>query len=641
MFHSRKLRLRGPLFIAFAICAVGCAGDPFESQPCPQVSFGNANVYAAGAELEFGTELEGELSKRESTGFTLFAAHPVAVPPGGAVTLSVSADMDDHQQRTVVYLYGPREANGVFGGCGAEGQEVEGAGASLSFAVPAGEGGEYLVLVGSNPIADGAGGYTVTVNCEGEACGDPTCRPLLVQECPAETCSAGFATLTSPNGLRCPTCGCAQQACTGNRVLVVDQCVCDCDVPSTPQHVCGANGKSYPSACFAGCAEVPVARDGKCGDVCPSVATCGLDCEKGLKVVDGCQTCECAGVCDNVSTQYLPVCGTDGLQYSNAERMACETAAAGQAVGVRALGPCLPFCKLEGTCELSCPFGLIPAAQPSDCYECRCMEAAAEAPDGTQCDPTDALPWCGRVKPDPDETGSPQNKPYAQLLTEHRTFKSSCVAKVEGWTPILGGPCPAGVCQDVGDCVRAKDALATTVAVAQDVTGGAGPINAPELSCAKPHYSGVPVCATPRAPECEPGNDAPCFLGAKCVGTGEPGVGRCTWECPCLNKGAGRVYDPVCVEHEGQPVTLFNPCMAFCLEKYPVLYPGTCCDGPRLTVQQRAARFMAVKSYCGGLDGVWLPRFDMDTACPPSLEDCAVDEELCCRKAAVQPTSSE
>jgi len=130
-------------------------------------------------------------------------------------------------------------------------------------------------------------------------------------------CGVGGATCASGQICKRPDGACATDA-AGLCEPVPVSC------PALNDPVCGCNGTDYSNACVADAAGVTIASDGACEPALACGGGSSLVCPVGQFCKAPLATCAAgsAGLCttmpDVCPTVVLPVCGCDGITYSNA-----------------------------------------------------------------------------------------------------------------------------------------------------------------------------------------------------------------------------------------------------------------------------------------------------------------------------------
>jgi hypothetical protein len=165
-------------------------------------------------------------------------------------------------------------------------------------------------------------------------------------------CNAGDGTPTCPAATSepCPEfCGGPQQIPCSDADDYCRRAGGECDAfgvcaprpegcPAVYEPVCGCDGVTYGNACEAAVAGVSVDYPGECAQICGGFA--GLPCDEGefCLYADGECCCDFTGVCrpipDACPAVCLPVCGCDGVTYTN------ECLAHRAGVSVAHHGPC-------------------------------------------------------------------------------------------------------------------------------------------------------------------------------------------------------------------------------------------------------------------------------------------------------------
>ncbi len=224
------------------------------------------------------------------------------------------------------------------------------------------------------------------------------------------------------DGIAGDTCGPTQfcmhdpGSCDPGTVGVCTETPDDC--PPTGDAVCGCDGLTYPNACLAAAAGVSVDGPGPCD----SLQTCGGSAASACPAGELCRretgSCDAGspGVCVAIPTTcpaaLSPVCGCDGMSYSND----CYTDVTG--VPVLHAGECAAPQLCGGSTNASCPAGSF----------CKRRQGACDATAEGVClaipetCPASLVPSCG---------------------CDGRTYSNPCVADGAGVTVAHEGACNA------------------------------------------------------------------------------------------------------------------------------------------------------------------------------------------------------
>lgn len=197
--------------------------------------------------------------------------------------------------------------------------------------------------------------------------------------------------------------GIAGEQCAEGEICMFDDGVCISDAqgvcvtapagcPEVYNPVCGCDDVTYSNECFARQAQVAIAHRGACDDQLACGGDSNLECDEGSGCFIEPGNCaeDAAGQCrpkpEACFRIYDPVCGCDGVTYSNS----CVAFASGATVASR--GACeAPPGECGGPDEIACPDGEVCLRRFNSC-DSDAYGVCVDAP--TEC-PTITFPVCG------------------------------------------------------------------------------------------------------------------------------------------------------------------------------------------------------------------------------------------------------
>lgn len=408
----------------------------------------------------------------------------------------------------------------------------------------------------------GCDGMTYGNACEADAVG-----VSLAYEGECENVCGGFAGIPCEDDEFCkyPIGECHISDNLGSCVEIPQAC------PDVWDPVCGCDGVTYGNVCEADAAGMSLDHEGPCqqscggftGEPCPVGEVCILPpghCD-GADVPG-----ECVPIPDACPAIWDPVCGCDGVTYSNV----CEAIAAGTQIDHE--GSCSEMCG--GFIGIPCNDGEYCMFPPGTCHVSDHFGECVEIPGGCP-DVWDPVCGCDGV--------TYGNECDARAALAQIAHEGECNEVCGG---LLGGPCdegefckfPAGECDiadNAGECVEIPLACPDVwdpVCGCDGVTYG----NVCEADAAQAQIDHEGDCGT----SCGTILGIPCGAGEFCkFPLGECHIADNEGACTVIPEACPNVWDPVC---GCDGVTYSNVCDADAAG-VSLAHEGECVDPPSVT----------------------------------------------------------
>lgn len=194
--------------------------------------------------------------------------------------------------------------------------------------------------------------------------------------------------------------------------------------PGALEPVCACDGSTYRNECLASQAGLSIRHEGACPDdplLCGANEECPEDefCDCGD---DSCGPSQCRARPDGCDDDVAPVCGCDGVTYSND----CERQSAGTCLASE--GECPPQ-ACGGILGEGCPEGYVCDLVEGACGVSDLPGTCVEAPESCEGLPADPVCACDGV-----------------------TYENDCQRLADGAQRDGAGECPAPACGSSDDC---------------------------------------------------------------------------------------------------------------------------------------------------------------------------------------------